>query len=332
MELQVEELLGSTLDSYRATLAEISKSGAMACPPLGPFLQQSLTALQSRLSAHLTSEEMKEIERLVREDLRHWGEDASEYLNQKTSEVKEIMMIVVNTAQAIGQRDQRHTNRFHKLAEQLNSIANLEQLAEIRHSLTRSGVELKSCVDKMAEDNKQAVAQIHTELAEYQKRLNEAQRLAFTDPLTGLDNRRKLERNLDLRINLGHTFCVAVIDLDGFKKINDVFGHLAGDLLLMDVAQELRSLLRTNDMVARWGGDEFVTVMDCDLRQAQPVLERIRQRASREYRLKVEAQVIKIPMKVSIGVAEWRFGEAGIQVLGRADANMYEQKKLLRAG
>ncbi len=97
-----------------------------------------------------------------------------------------------------------------------------------------------------------------------QKRaLAEVERLAMSDPLTGLANRHRLTEHLDDRLNGGTSgLGLLLIDLDGFKEINDSFGHEAGDAVLLAVAERLKQFARSSDLVARLGGDEFALVID----------------------------------------------------------------------
>jgi diguanylate cyclase (GGDEF)-like protein len=94
-----------------------------------------------------------------------------------------------------------------------------------------------------------------------QRRLARYEGEAVTDPLTGLPNRRFLEQHLQSLVDAGRAATVAVCDLDGFKQVNDVHGHLIGDLVLQRVAAILARAMRRDDLVARYGGDEFVVVM-----------------------------------------------------------------------
>ncbi len=105
--------------------------------------------------------------------------------------------------------------------------------------------------------------------------------LARTDDLTGLPNRRAwqelLQRESALARRSGNPMTVALLDLDRFKQYNDSHGHLAGDRLLVSVASAWRSALRETDVLARWGGDEFVLLLpNCTLRQTEALLERMR--------------------------------------------------------
>jgi len=92
--------------------------------------------------------------------------------------------------------------------------------------------------------------------------LDAAQTEAETDPLTGLGNRRAMEKRFENLINSGREFALFHLDLDFFKTVNDRLGHAAGDHVLLEVAGRLRHAVRTTDMVARVGGDEFVLLLE----------------------------------------------------------------------
>ena len=127
-----------------------------------------------------------------------------------------------------------------------------------------------------------------------------------------------------------------MIDLNGFKAINDKHGHLVGDDLLRQFANELRAQFSSSDIVARWGGDEFTVLIAGDLDQARERAERIRRWALGEYRIgaceKKEDKDIRTTLTASIGTVEWDGSEAGCHLLARADALVYRTKKVRHAG
>jgi diguanylate cyclase (GGDEF)-like protein len=151
-----------------------------------------------------------------------------------------------------------------------------------------------------------------------QSQARQLRRLAHTDDLTGLPNRRAWERTISTvaagdRDHGPATFCVAVLDLDGFKAFNDEHGHQAGDRLLKGVAAAWRSQLRRDDVLARLGGDEFAVLMpDADADGARAVLERL--------------AGAFVDVSCSIGVAERRHRETVTALLGRADRALYAAK------
>ncbi|EQD27508.1 GGDEF domain protein, partial [mine drainage metagenome] len=106
---------------------------------------------------------------------------------------------------------------------------------------------------------------------------------------------------------------VAIVDLDHFKFVNDTRGHAAGDELLVDIAERWKSALRTVDLMARYGGDEFVLVLpDCMLEDADKVLKRLQTSATQG---------------CSAGIASWRKGDTASTILARADKALYKAKQ-----
>jgi diguanylate cyclase (GGDEF)-like protein len=125
--------------------------------------------------------------------------------------------------------------------------------------------------------------------------------VALSDPLTGIPNRRLLLSRAEYEIarhaRTGHSFAVVMLDLDGFKLLNDRFGHAAGDELLCDVAEALTSAMRAQDTVARIGGDEFcVLAPETDGPHTPPLARRISQTVA-------EASVGVETLQASVGIA-----------------------------
>jgi diguanylate cyclase (GGDEF)-like protein len=176
------------------------------------------------------------------------------------------------------------------------------------------------------------VDQLQTEVSTYETKLKEAEELASRDALTGLPNRRKVEERIEARIARGQAFCVVMLDLNGLKQVNDKHGHLAGDNLLQQFAQELRSGSRSTDMVGRWGGDEFVLLMDGDAAGAQAQIERLQKWVFGEYTIRPGkgSGEVKVNVSAGVGVAQWQPGETAQAAIERADAAMYVQKQLTR--
>src|SRR5579871_555620 len=320
---QAEDLLRSALDSYRASLAAMGKCGTQAYPQIGRDLQESLQSLQQRLRTDASPAAICATGKNVEDQLEQWSKRAAEYFRLKAAEVKEIMVVLARTAETLSERDQRYGNQFSEITTHLENIAGLEDLSKIKTSLLESVGELRTSLQKMEQDGQQSVAELKAELSGYQSKLEEAERLALRDALTGLDNRRQIERQIEQRIQGGKIFSIMLFDLNGFKSINDAHGHLAGDQLLKQFAAELRSFIPPMYGVGRWGGDEFIAILDCESVAARACLERAREWLFGDYHLETPAGKRKVPVRGEVGMAEWKPGDGLGDVLGRADAEMY---------
>jgi diguanylate cyclase (GGDEF)-like protein len=325
------EVLPVLLQCYRAALLTMGKSGSQACPAVGTELQEQLVNLEALFSGTVTASLAKETEAKIEQHLQEWGGRSAEYFKAKANEVKEILIVLARAAESVGERDQRYAGRFTELTAQLQTIANLEDLTQVRSSLVKRAAELKTYVDQMAQESKKSVALLQSEVSVYETKLKAAEALALRDVLTGLANRRNVEERIEWRIAQKQVFCLVVMDLNDFKEVNDTYGHLAGDSLLKQFAQELRGSIRSSDLVGRWSGDEFVVVLDSDLASAKAQIERVQNWVFGEYPIQPAGKPeVKVKVEAAIGMAVWRAGQTLQQVIEYADAAMYEDKKLAK--
>lgn len=165
-----------------------------------------------------------------------------------------------------------------------------------------------------------------------QDQLNAAHRemreLAMRDMLTGIYNRRAISERLYEELARfergGGNVNLALVDLDNFKRVNDTWGHQAGDMVLREFAKTVRKEMRASDVVGRWGGDEFmILALDLERESAGILFERIRKLATE---MKVPFQKDEIAFTVSIGVAGAVPGESADELLHRADLALFAVK------
>ncbi len=212
--------------------------------------------------------------------------------------------------------------------------------ATVTTTLLRDGAGQASTLLVMAQD-----------LSRNHRIVNAVTRMAFTDRLTGLANRSRLEHELPRVLRAAqqhqHPLALMFIDLDGFKLINDEHGHAAGDKVLREVARRLKAVTRTSDLVVRLGGDEFVVVLptladeaDASL-VARKVLEAVRVPITSDPRLGLPGQPehvsqahpsmampLVVQVQASIGLATFpRCGHVAKDLLRVADAAMYAAKR-----
>jgi len=163
---------------------------------------------------------------------------------------------------------------------------------------------------------------------QWKARILELERAAYLDTLTGIPNRRFVEMQLERLLREFHatrqSFAALIIDLDGFKSVNDTHGHDIGDRVLRNVAMTLMNCLRVRDILGRWGGDEFVMLLGTSTqRQARSIAERARVQVGQTA---TPVQSGYVGLTVSIGGAVSVPDESAEQLLKRADEQLYLSK------
>jgi diguanylate cyclase (GGDEF)-like protein/PAS domain S-box-containing protein len=163
-------------------------------------------------------------------------------------------------------------------------------------------------------------------LHDISKRKKELESLAYQadyDKLTKLYNRQGLEKEIDIFAEQERPFCLALIDLNWFKRINDIYGHESGDEILIFVADRIKKTLRSQDFGGRWGGDEFVLLLDgADEATTKDIVTRLVQRISKPYFLRKFNQ--NVAVGASVGAAF--YPENGVkmqEIINLADQAMY---------
>lgn len=172
------------------------------------------------------------------------------------------------------------------------------------------------------------VAEMEQEAQQFREHIEEQRQKSLLDPLTGLPNRAAWSERLDLEVarrqRYGGQLLLAVLDVDHFKRINDGYGHLAGDRVLKIIAGELSKRLRKTDFIARFGGEEFVLLIPATpLEGGVQLLETLRAAIEAcPFHFKGEPVTITF----SAGIAEFRNGEAAEVTFERADQALYRAK------
>ncbi|WP_044411788.1 diguanylate cyclase [Thiomicrospira microaerophila] len=181
-------------------------------------------------------------------------------------------------------------------------------------------------IKELEERNSWLERSIAAKTCELEYALADIKKLAETDKLTGLFNRHNTDKLINSYINqaqlTNQPFSILMIDADHFKRVNDKYGHIAGDKLLVQLSQRVQQQLRKNDTIGRWGGEEFLIICpDIGGAQANKMAERICTQIATSV-FEVNAQ-----QTVSIGVTQYQPGDTLDSLISRADNALYLAKK-----
>ncbi len=250
------------------------------------------------------------------------------------------IQVLVQRCQAIAKGDADYAVQLHSgdelegLMDAFNTMSS--QLTESRaetdaaqQSLRQTRDLLEHRVAERTRDLTDANKRLLYEVAERARAEEMLAQAARTDPLTGLMNRRAMLEQLEFqaaRFQRGHTpFSVLVADLDHFKSVNDTYGHEAGDQALVQTAEALSQGMRAQDLVARWGGEEFLFLLpESDLAAALVVAEGARKRVAARS-IRIESTLLHLTL--SVGVASYVSGQSVRQCIEAADTALYQAKR-----
>jgi diguanylate cyclase len=253
-------------------------------------------------------------------------------LDQARDALKQMVSTFVDRLSAMADDTGEYHDRLNGYAERIQRAEDLSELSglvvevmqdtrSVQADLSRSREELLES-RRRVDEYQQQVQKLEGEMALLSDRLHE-------DQLTQLLNRRGLARAFDSEMaradRYGRPLCLAVLDVDDFKHLNDRLGHQAGDLALVHLARIVRRSIRPTDVISRYGGEEFVILLpETPLNDAVSVMTRVQRELTKRIFLHNNERVL---ITFSAGVAERAFGENQEELIARADRALYHAKQ-----
>ncbi|WP_017444875.1 GGDEF domain-containing protein [Gayadomonas joobiniege] len=239
-----------------------------------------------------------------------------EQLNKKMHNNLDQMNADITSAQSLSNLKSQINARINELVNVLNEKEILERL------------EHKFLADQLISLDSR-IEELEKESQVFQQRLAEQKYKSLQDALTQLPNRASLDARLDLEykrwVRYSHHLCIAMLDIDHFKQVNDQYGHSIGDKVLTVIAKTLAKLLRDTDFVARYGGEEFVLIFpESQIAEIERRLNHIRVKISQiPFKIKNE----QLTVTVSAGITQFKAVDDVKTAFDRADAALYQAKK-----
>lgn len=312
---------------------------------------EQLDSLRHKLMSKLNWYELvpllEQVSNLVIDALGDGQEEFENFLQGLDQRLETIQKLVNHASQGQLTRSEARTEFEGMLEGQVDEIRsvvnNKHDLGELGHSITEHlGIIIQAMHDFSSEEHlrenelKQQLGDMQLRLDEMEKLAQSAQhaieeqrKKAMHDSLTGLPNRESYQQRLDQEVQrfkrYGGKLSLMVCDVDLFKRINDTYGHLAGDKVLKIIAKSLQKNLRSSDFIARFGGEEFVALMpETSTDEALIVAEKLRKKIEESpFNFKKEP----VQITVSFGISEIIEGESIDEVFNRADKALYKAKE-----
>jgi len=223
-------------------------------------------------------------------------------------------------------------DKIENCAEKISKAEDINQLEDVLAEVISETRIIQINAQRSRDDlraTKQRVEAADKRINELEQDLDKASLLVRHDQLTGALNRRGLEETFDNEVARAQRrkspLCVAMLDIDNFKKLNDSFGHDAGDTALIHLVTVIRETLRPQDTIARYGGEEFIVILpDTPYQDARKAIVRLQRELTKRFFLHDNEKVL---ITFSAGITDYRPDDTQASVTKRADEAMYAAKK-----
>ncbi len=324
---EYERRFATALECYIAAVGGMEENAVPVCGDLLGQHQAQLRVLRKRMQADPRPEVLAECRSGLNRELAEYCAKSRAVLARKDGAIKQIIRTLADTASALAEHNEIRSTRLVDFTKRLESIAHIDDLGRIRKELTKEVRELRSFVEAAKGESSAEMRELRAEIHWFRQRLAYAETQASTDALTGVANRAAGERRLEEAIRSGQSACILLLDLDGFKTVNDRYGHQAGDAVLRAFGRRLLAGVRSTDTVFRWGGDEFLVILPCcTMDDALVRAKELSDKCAREYEILHDGRLVRVGVRVSIGTAEHKPGETSDDMFRRADRFLYRQK------
>lgn len=295
------------------------------------YLVGQISGLQQILAQpNISIQHLYQLEASLKEVIHKQGK-LKHSLDEATSSLRALLDTFLDKLSLMSSSTGDFQQRLHHHSESIRGTQDVKQLNDILQSLLSDTASMQTNLSTSHGELLAARNEVHSaqqRISELEQALEAASAKIKEDQLTGAYNRRGLEEHFEREISRakrnGQPLSVALIDVDNFKQLNDRYGHLTGDDVLKYLVELMHRSLRSSDIVARFGGEEFVVLLpETGINEAVELVQRLQRELTKNFFL---ANQDRLVVTFSAGVAQWHLGECDSDVIERADGAMYRAK------
>ena len=295
------------------------------------WLQGQAEALMTASTPPLTLRRLDDVQRRLK-DVIFKQTEARARTVEAQEQMKDMLATFIERLALITASSTSYQGTMERCADLIGKASTLEEIApllqEVMGATRAMALDSRVAHDEL-EDLRQRTEAKRAEVVRLQEQLDRASAQARHDPLTGSLNRKGLDEAVEREIarsrRLGSPLCLALLDLDNFKALNDRIGHMGGDAALVHLAEVTREVMRPQDLLARYGGEEFVLLLpDTTVDSGVTAMTRLQRELTTRFFLQGTEKVL---ITFSAGVAQLQETESSTDAIIRADKAMYLAKR-----
>ncbi|MDD2721921.1 MAG: GGDEF domain-containing protein [Gallionella sp.] len=295
------------------------------------WLHGQIVTLHAIIDNPIDRHVIADAERSLRDAIIKQGLLSKSLSDAKTT-LKSLMTTFIDRLGSITESTGDYHQKIEGYSRQIAQSNNLSELNSLLDAIMQDTRIVQADTLRTHEqlvDSRKQVNEAELKIQRLEKELSEVSELVHQDQLTGTLNRRGLDDAFERetkRTERNHSpMCVALLDIDNFKRLNDTLGHQVGDQALIHLSTVIKEALRPTDCVARYGGEEFVILLpDVELTEAASTIERLQRELTKQFFMHENDRIL---VTFSAGVAQRMSDEPQDEVVGRADKAMYQAKR-----
>jgi diguanylate cyclase len=279
----------------------------------------------------LNLRQLDDVERRMKEVI-YKQSNLKKHLSEAQNRLKAMLATFVDRLADFSESTSGYHDKIERCVEKIGKAGDIAQLSDVLDEVMRETRVIQLNAQRSRDELKemrQKVEESEKEVSRLQGELDQASEMVRHDALTGALNRKGMDEVMEREVahasRHGGTLCIAMLDIDNFKKLNDTHGHHVGDDALVHLAQVTRETIRPQDSLARYGGEEFVILLpETTLNEGVQTITRVQRELTRKFFLNKNEKLL---ITFSAGVAEKALDEPADVALKRADAAMYLAKR-----
>ena len=266
--------------------------------------------------------------------IRRFVDQQKKYLEDREKELKDIIDLLAKAMVILDTDNQEYNQKIYKQSEKIEQITRLDDIKKIKQALIQEIENMKQTVREKQDCDSKKLKNLSKKVSTLNHELKKAKVDSVTDGLTGIHNRKAFDCYIKEFIHqnaIAHTsFALLMVDIDNFKDVNDSYGHQTGDRVLLALANKCSNIIRNDDFMARYGGDEFILVLpNASLQNASKKAQELCEAISTTlYSLDDIKTDHTLSITVSIGVSAYRKGDTPGTITDRADQALYVAKRI----
>lgn len=295
------------------------------------WLHGQIATVLELVSQPLDLRRLDEVERRMK-DVIYKQSALKKSLTEAQEQLKAMLATFVDRLADFSASTGSYHDKIERCAEKISQASDIAELTEVldevMHETRAVQLDARRTHDEL-QQMRQRVSAAEQEVQRLRQELAQASELVRHDPLTGALNRKGMDEAIETEVSRsrrhGSRLCLALLDIDDFKKLNDSLGHAVGDAALVHLAQVVEDTIRPEDTLARYGGEEFVILLpNTALEDAVTAMTRVQRELTRRFFLHDNQKVL---ITFSCGVAELGADETAQEALERADKALYRAKR-----